>query len=205
MKTFYEVRQTATTANKIIGDFCDRFTDRNEAIKYGEYIKAYYKAQGYPVNGDTVKIYTLTAYDTCEEAIAGTDKPNAILCKFSFIDGFTIVNDLPVYDPNIKPTVNIYKPKDNTSIRDVKIFFTVPILSMDCDNINNTMRRVGEYIIHLFSCQLGKALFQFMATSKEEIAKLAESNPDIALLSDIDATVELSDEMMGNLRNVSMN
>lgn len=200
MKTIYEVRQTARMEYKNIGDLCGRFTDKDEAAKLAKFAKAYYTAKGYSINDKTIQIYTVTVYDTCEEAIAGADIPNAILCGFSFIDGFTIMDDLPVYDPNIKPVVNIFTPKENTTIRDVKIVFTAPVLSMDCDNINNTMRKVGEYIIHLFSRQLGKPLYQFMAARKEEIAKLAESNPNLVRPSDVDATIEMSDEMMGKLK-----
>lgn len=202
MKTLYEVKQIARIANKNTGDLCGIFTDRDEAAKLAKFAKAYYTAKGYPINDETIQIYTVTVYDTCEEAIAiaGANIPNAILCEFSFINGFTIMNNLPVYDPNIKPVVNIYAPKENTTIRDVKIVFTVPVFSMDCDNINNTMRKVGVYIIHLFSRQLGKQLYQFMAARKEEIAKIAESNPNLARPSDMDATSEMSDEMMGKLK-----
>lgn len=200
MKTLYEVRQTAKMTNKNIGELCGRFMDRDEAVKIVKFAKAYYTAKGCPINDETIQIYTLPVYDTCEEAIANADIPNAILCEFSFIDGFTIMDDLPVYDPNIKPAVNIYTSKENTTIRDIKIVFTAPVLSMDCGNINNTMRRIGEYIILLFSRQLGKPLYRFMVASNEEIAKLAESYPNLVRPSDVDATVELSDKMMEKLK-----
>lgn len=201
MKTMYEVRQTVRMENKNIGELCGRFTDREEAVKIVKFAKAYYTAKGYPLNDENIQIYAVMVYDTCEEVIASANIPNAILCEFSFINGFTIMNDLPVYDPNIKPVVNIFAPKESTIIRDVKIVFTAPVFSMDCDNINNTMRRIGEYIIHLFSRQLGKQLYQFMAASNEEITKLAESNPNLASPINVDATIELSDEMMRKLKD----
>lgn len=203
MKTLYEVRQTARIANKNTSDLCGIFTDRNEAAKLAKFAKAYYTAKGYSINDKTIQIYTITVYDTCEEAIAiaGANTPtNAIICEFSFINGFTIITNLPVYNPNVKPAVSIFAPKENTTIRDIKLVFTAPVLSMDCDNINNTMRKIGVYIIHLFSRQLGKQLYQFMEARKEEIAKLAESNPNLVRPSDVDATIEMSDEMMGKLK-----